>query len=817
MPVSRWGGVHNPNDEFLPARAVADLRTIRHFTRSVRLYGATDGWEQLPLLAATYGIRVTLGAWLDSRHEHNEHEVTAAIALASRSSNATRLLIGNETQLREAIPLATLSAYLDRARRELDIPVSTAETGDYWLCHPELARHVDFIAIHVLPYWAEVPLDDAVQYVLDRYAAVRAAFPGMQVVIAETGWPSDGPHRGAAAPSIQNQARFFREFVAAAERLGIDYNLVEAFDQPWKAEGEGRAGQHWGLFDAYRRPKFSLAGPVIDRGWPWWWAASAALASALLLTLCRERLRLRGQLLATFVVHSAVACSLLMLREASDEYLSPLSLLCWLPFLAANALLTCMIVGEGIEIAEVVGDMPLRRRVLPWRGRLLARVPFVSIHVPCCNEPPALVIATLEGLARLEYPAFEVIVVDNNTPDPSLGRPIAARCAELGPRFRFYSLGIWPGFKAGALNFARTVTDKRAEIIGVVDADYLVDRSWLRAAVPYFTVCGMALVQAPQEHRDWEGSLFRRMASDEYSGFFRIGMVQRNERDAIIQHGTMTLVRKSTLEALGGWAEWCICEDAELGLRLLASGNKSLYLDHPLGRGLVPDSFEAYAKQRFRWAYGSMRILRRHTRELFGRKSGLSAAQRYQFAKGWLPWLCDGLHLACTLLLVTWSGTFVLAPGCAALPEPVFLYPVFGLFMGRWLGMLVTYRHRVRVGAKRTLLAMFAGSALTHTVGKAVFRGLFTSGHPFYRTPKLEDRAPLLRALTVVREELALGSLLLVGAGIIITRYGLGVSTAVLWSLGLCVQAVPYGASVFASIASSCAAGNATQKPNKAG
>ena len=88
----------------------------------------------------------------------------------------------------------------------------------------------------------------------------------------------------------------------------------------------------------------------------------------------------------------------------------------------------------------------------------------------------------------------------------------------------------------------------------------------------------------------------------------------------------MTLVRKSTLESLGGWAEWCICEDAEVGLRLLASGNKSLYLDHPLGRGLVPDSFEAYAKQRFRWAYGSMCILRRHTRVFFGRKSGLSAS-----------------------------------------------------------------------------------------------------------------------------------------------------------------------------------------------
>ena len=105
------------------------------------------------------------------------------------------------------------------------------------------------------------------------------------------------------------------------------------------------------------------------------------------------------------------------------------------------------------------------------------------------------------------------------------------------------------------LNFARTVTDKRAEIIGVVDADYLVDRSWLRAAVPYFAVCGVVLVQRPQEHRDWEGSLFSCMASDEYSGFFRIGMVQCNERDAIIQHGTMTLVRKKRARSawrLGG-------------------------------------------------------------------------------------------------------------------------------------------------------------------------------------------------------------------------------------------------------------------------
>ena len=332
-------------------------------------------------------------------------------------------------------------------------------------------------------------------------------------------------------------------------------------------------------------------------------------------------------------------------------------------------------------------------------ARTTARaVPFVSIHVPCCNETPALVIATLEGLARLEYPAFEVIVVDNNTPDPSLGRPIAARCAELGPRFRFYSLGIWPGFKAGALNFARTVTDKRAEIIGVVDADYLVDRSWLRAAVPYFAVCGVALVQAPQEHRDWEGSLFRRMASDEYSGFFRIGMVQRNERDAIIQHGTMTLVRKARSKRLAAGRSGAsarmpssdsACWRRETRASTLTTRSDAVWCpirskpmrSSDFGGRTAVCAFEAAHEGALRAEEWPLR------------------GERDQFVKGWLPWLCDGLHLACTLLLVTWSSTFVLAPGRAALPEPVFLYPVFGLFMGRWLGMLVTYQHWVRVGA----------------------------------------------------------------------------------------------------------------------
>ena len=101
------------------------------------------------------------------------------------------------------------------------------------------------------------------------------------------------------------------------------------------------------------------------------------------------------------------------------------------------------------------------------------------------------------------------------------------------------------------------------------------------------------------------------MANWEFDGFFRIGMHHRNERNAIIQHGTMTLVRRTALERVGGWAEWCICEDAELGLRLMQAGHDVRYVDSVLGRGLTPSDFAAFKAQRFRWAFGAMQILKR--------------------------------------------------------------------------------------------------------------------------------------------------------------------------------------------------------------
>ena len=193
---------------------------------------------------------------------------------------------------------------------------------------------------------------------------------------------------------------------------------------------------------------------------------------------------------------------------------------------------------------------------------------MVSVHVPAYNEPPEMLMETLNALALLDYPNFEVLVIDNNTQDPSVWQPIEAHCAKLGARFRFFHVNPLAGFKAGALNFALARTAPEAVVVAVIDSDYIVEPNWLRDLASQFVNPSVAIVQAPQDYRDDGENMFKAMCYAEYRGFFYIGMVTRNERNAIIQHGTMTMVRKSTLEEVDGWAEWCITEDAELGLKI---------------------------------------------------------------------------------------------------------------------------------------------------------------------------------------------------------------------------------------------------------
>src|SRR5215216_5558989 len=576
----------------------------------VRTYRATDGGDVMPEAAARNGIKLVPGAWI-------------------YSANENILRWDGQKNLRD--PNATSPAQLIReirnVKRNVKVPVSTAEPWHVWLEYPELAREVDYLAVHILPYWDEKSGETPLEYLKSRIAKLKEAeyLRNKNIIVTEVGWPSNGAARRSPGSGVvkyatpAEQAKNVRDMVAWLKSQNIDYFVVEAVDQPWKSyDLEGKAGGYWGLWNADRQPKFSWTGPV--ERFPLWWAAAAwslalSLPVMLLFLLRWPTLGMAGQV--GFCGLVALSASALVYGGvvAAGSYMLASEMIGWAVLAFFLVMSLAMALVQALEMAETIWRGRWMREALP-AADMIARQPAnriwpkVSLHLAICNEPPAMVIQTLDSLAKLDYPDFEVIVIDNNTKDPAVWRPVQDYCAQLGERFRFFHFDVMKGFKAGALNYVLTQTSPDAKIIGVIDSDYMVRPDWLKALVPYFDDKKISYVQAPQDHRDWKGDRFKEMLNWEYAGFFDIVMCLRNEYDAIIQHGTMTLVRRDLMKELGGWATWCITEDTELGLRLMESGYGAMYSRERFGHGLTPDHFAGYKKQRFRWAYGAMQIMK---------------------------------------------------------------------------------------------------------------------------------------------------------------------------------------------------------------
>ena len=787
------------------AQIDADLAFIRGKSHAVRTYTVEGVMGEIPRLAAAHGINVALGAWLDRRLDHNERELERLLGIAVRQRNVVRVIVGNEAILRGDRSVRRMVGYLDRARAQLGVPVSTAEPWNVWKAHPELAAHVDYLAVHMLPYWEGVPVDEAVQYVVDRIGELQSLYPGKPIVIAEVGWPSNGRARRGAEASPANEAVFMRRFLERARVEGYIYYAMEAFDQPWKRATEGAVGAYWGIWNVERQPKFEFTAPVVEV--PRWQLLAAlsvvvAVVALAVLLIDSHTLRARGRGFLAIIAFAAATGAVWIVYDFSRQYLTLASGVTGFILVVGGVGVIAVVFMEAHEWAESLWVRERRRPAILRRAQD-AELPVVSIHVPTYNEPPAMLCEVLAALSRIDYPDYEVLVIDNNTRDPQTWQPVRECCAALGPRFRFFHVDPLAGFKAGALNFALQHTRADAGVVAVIDSDYVVSPDWLRELVPQFSSPSIAIVQAPQDYRDARGGAFKAMCYAEYLGFFYVGMRTRNDRNAIIQHGTMTLVRRSVIEEVGGWAQWCITEDAELGLRILERGYEALYVPKSYGRGLMPDTFLDYKKQRFRWAFGAVQILRRHAAALLGPgSSGLTSGQRYHFIAGWMPWIADGLNLVFTACAVVWSAAIIAAPERVDPPMAAFSALPLTLLVFKVVKILYLYRSQVKATAGQMIAAAVSGLALSHTIGTAVMTGIAGSERPFFRTPKLADAQPLRQAVAAAREEgLILIALWLAAAGLSLYSPPGGVDI-LLWKAMVAALSLPYLSAVLVSVAS---------------
>lgn len=817
-----------------------DFAMMAGKVNNVRTYRTTDGGDVMPALAAKYGLKLVPGAWIYSAPEArlqfgreasevNAEETSALIRMANQNPNIERVLVGNENILRYDAqkdmrdPHATSPAQLIReirnVKRNVKVPVSTSEPWHVWERYPELAREVDYLAVHILPYWDEQSSATPLEYLKEKIGLLRRLYPNKNIIVTEVGWPSNGASRRSPETGLvkkatpAEQAKNIRDAVDWLRSQNIDHFIVEAVDQPWKSyDLEGKAGGYWGLWNADRQPKFAWSGSI--ETFPQWiacaaWSLLAAVPLMLVFLWRWPTMGAVGQIGFCTLLALSTSAVVYGASVAAGTYMVASEMIGWGVLAVFLVMSLGMALVQALEMAETIWRGRWTREALP-AAEMIARQPadrewpMVSLHLAICNEPPAMVMQTLDSLAGLDYPNFEVIVIDNNTKDPAVWRPVQDYCAQLGERFKFFHFDVMKGFKAGALNYVLTQTSPDAKVIGVVDSDYMVRPDWLKALVPYFDDPKISYVQAPQDHRDWKGDRFKEMLNWEYAGFFDIGMCLRNEYDAIIQHGTMTLVRMQAMKEMDGWSTWCITEDTELGLRLMENGYGAMYSRERFGHGLTPDHFAGYKKQRFRWAYGAMQIMKAHAGKMLGNQTKLTFWQKYHFVAGWLPWFADALNLIFTWAGLAWVAAVVLPPlfgiKPVGLPPSEFIVPTIGIFVFKLIYAFGLYFDRVRCTFRQSIGASLAGLALTYTVGRAVIYGLATSRLPFMRTPKMDERATLGMALGMARGEAILALLLWIAAAVLWMRSGAIDPEARLWSVFMVVQSLPYAAAVYVSM-----------------
>ncbi|MBA2369925.1 MAG: glycosyltransferase [Candidatus Protochlamydia sp.] len=395
-------------------------------------------------------------------------------------------------------------------------------------------------------------------------------------------------------------------------------------------------------------------------------------------------------------------------------------------------------------------------------------VPFVSIHLPCYNEPAAVVIETLNALSRLEYANYEVIVLDNNTKDSNLWKPLQDYCSSLGKNFRFYHYDHLDGAKAGALNACLKLASPQAEIISVIDSDYVSKKDFLKDMVGFFADPQVGFVQTCQDYKEWENNPFKQACYFEYETHFKLELTGQNEWDVNYTVGTMCLIRRQLLDQVGGWAEWCLTEDSEVAVRIHALGYKGFYINTSYGYGLIPDTFEGYKLQRFRWSAGPVQQFLKHYKLYlpWGNAGKLEPIQKFgEISHSLANFFTEALNFLINvpiLLFCLWYAT----KGVSFKVPPAFILLIVISFFRGCIFNWITIR-LINGNWKNYLLSSIAARSLVYVRNSAAYSALFASKLAWERTDKFKAESNIGRIVNSARPEIIGGIIYICLAGLL--------------------------------------------------
>jgi exo-beta-1,3-glucanase (GH17 family) len=377
-----------------PAQIEVDLKLLKSVTNCVRTYGLTQGLDSVPAVAKKLGMKVKLGIWLARDTQQNQAQLSKGLSLAQQYPDVIDLLIvGNEVLLRREMTPLQLRDILRSAKAQSPVPITYADVWEFWQRNASLAEQVDIVTVHILPYWEDQPVsvNKAAQHVREIGNTMQKYFKDKPIWIGETGWPAAGRQRDGAVAGKVEQAIFFRDLMLLAPTVGQSFNVIEAFDQPWKRSFEGAMGGYWGLFDVQGQPRVSLSGGAVeDSNW-WRGFISAGLGGVLgvLLTSLVTRRYGYALLVGCFggALLGAIGATQVLMSSLWDRSPFELAVSIGLSFVGASATVLSL-----VQLMINTGDQPTQMLSEKATHRLYRIADFARLAVLFCAASAALVL-----------------------------------------------------------------------------------------------------------------------------------------------------------------------------------------------------------------------------------------------------------------------------------------------------------------------------------------------------------------------------------------------------------------------------------------
>jgi cellulose synthase (UDP-forming) len=327
-----------------------------------------------------------------------------------------------------------------------------------------------------------------------------------------------------------------------------------------------------------------------------------------------------------------------------------------------------IIVSYGVQLFFMLRERDRRHEADRYSVAVEAGhfVPSVSILIPTFNEPAVVLRRTIIGCQALDYPHKQVYLLDDGNRDG-----IRQLAADLGCHYM-----VRPDnrhAKAGNLNYAIAHTE--SELIVVFDADFVPTRNFLTRTVGFFQNPQIGMVQTHQYFYNADPPArnlgLEKELTHEVEIFSRHYQLVRDGANSALCYGSSFVVRRSALEAVGGFVTNTLSEDYFTGIRIAAQGQQVIYLDENLSAGLVPENMPAHIAQRQRWARGTLQAFFIQSSPMT--ISGLTLRQRIAHLEGILQWF-NSLCRAGFLLVPIATVLLGIMPVVATIPDWAFFF-----------------------------------------------------------------------------------------------------------------------------------------------